>query len=1486
MIKIKALNDGPSSDSDSESEYQVTREAEEENLNQQYLIALKAASDGNVEEAKRLFEILKQELEIEDKPKVKDALLLKRLKYLTYKNLGLLFNDINMILNALDLDGSDFNLWITAGRKSKDKKDFFLARICFESAYGFNQSNYIVIDNLIDIYFILNDLYKCVNLCLRALEIDSEYLKGKLLLNECIRLMPPMLKEITDPEHVVFVSEEYGGNFSINEFDEDYCKEVIHQLTNIKNKRLNPDDVDEKEIDIRKKQCKQLILELDETQLKSLGDIGTKIIDLYLYIRNESLNICTPIELTIKQCIPMDIAKETEGSSEIQVIEQVNLEAASMVIESEPDIQKVELMETVESTINSQNGSSQSPNSNSDVSNLPTNVPEPPKEFNLKSTELNRLLKANTMFENIDKRRSSRANRNRRETRCKEYDEDQSIFENLLELLATNLKNNEGIKLDLKEENSSSSSSVPSQTETPTICQNELNSIRKYIARLEKKFLDKVRHIDIYELIESFLVEIAIHRNSTIPKVFTDIYQLYREQNELPVSIICEIGKHISIEMIHVCLTANEITFNRNEALFLIQIIPLLNEHMNPNDYREFIIRLLVLCGNKEFNNDYLEYALDLCSSKPQYASIFNLKLENNEDIEMKSDSESNNVINVTPSENKKKTSTFEVMASNNLLINIEYIETILEMQTAAITFKNDSNEKNYMEIIKSLFTSKSESDLSIDEKNDLCEAIVQTQMWQKGVEMLENWTELSENVLFAVCRCVETGKRARLTSKFVGKIIRHAMMGKSSLPWTILYWVLYSETENSSDQSEKLVKLCQYGHSFLGKKGICTEHQGEFLHLASRIFIEQELDDEALKCFTCLYNFPQRNGDRSNCHTSPHVELEWRHCTELYHYIAPEKMPEYDSHVRLSGVTQESKELFLKISQLVPDDDENVIANRKNILNYINNGEPLSLKSVLIDVRQPNDSSIQSTIYYLLADYHFKSRDFVNARKFYNYDLALNPNRFDSWAGLSLSMNYKLDQMLGDGNKHHNQTDEFKKTASSVIRCFERALELQPTNWKLWIEFGLLTYNIASNLSRTIKMAKLYETSCDDLNLPFKCDDMLEKARHSFTMAQSIDSDELWLTYYMLGKVSEKKSGNLLSTLDFYMLADLCLYLDGATYPKKINYYNPSYLSIEAIEIHYRIHASILKYLIYNRKFSARMLRQLKLYLFRVSRSPFVSRRNIQANSSVSVPKKSNSTKPSSIPTQSITAEPDEDQVQINELMDDLLSIVSERDIKFDVNRSRNQLIELCIVGLKRCLARYPAHYKSYHRLANYFELTNENEISKAILMGGSGNKKYPQLYLDLQDTGKSVQNKFILGLFVERKPNNLYNCVWRIPVEEIERTGTFNAHMFRCTLLLINQCIYTEDFDTLSTISIQLNKQPELDKRYLNEQERIALSRLAFDNCFNILKNQIEKNSNIYHTWNETQRIAQIMVKNQTYVNETLEVFNQIRNQVTKQQ
>lgn len=39
-------------------------------------------------------------------------------------------------------------------------------------------------------------------------------------------------------------------------------------------------------------------------------------------------------------------------------------------------------------------------------------------------------------------------------------------------------------------------------------------------------------------------------------------------------------------------------------------------------------------------------------------------------------------------------------------------------------------------------------------------------------------------------------------------------------------------------------------------------------------------------------------------------------------------------------------------------------------------------------------------------------------------------------------------------------------------------------------------------------------------------------------------------------------------------------LHENDATYPDKINYHNPQHLSVEALEMHYRINASIIKYL------------------------------------------------------------------------------------------------------------------------------------------------------------------------------------------------------------------------------------------------------------------------------------------------------------------
>lgn len=908
--------------------------------------------------------------------------------------------------------------------------------------------------------------------------------------------------------------------------------------------------------------------------------------------------------------------------------------------------------------------------------------------------------------------------------------------------------------------------------------------------------------------------------------------------------------------MVWICLTANEIKYNKNETLFLTQICSQLSEKMTTVEYRQFLIRLLVLCGTKEMNNDYLFYSLDLCASSPKHYELFNLKLELNESDQ-----------NVECTDVKNPGKAYEVVASNNLVINAKYIKTIMEMQT--VSPSKLPKDKDYAEIIKLFFT-KTESELTVTDKDELCEAIVHSEMWQKGIELFENWLELTDRCISTIYQCVNTGKRAHLTPKLASRIIKYAIDGKSPQPWSILFWSFIAEGINYKEANSPMVKFCKMGHHFLGRKGICTANDGEFLLNAVKVFIEHDIEEEALKCFTCLFSFPPRKQSNPSVHVSPHIEFKWAHCKDIYDYFATDDLPEYDSHARQTGITQETKDLFLKILRLIPEEQQ-PLKQCQVINNYLNSGGDLT------NNKETQSESITSTIYYFLADFHFKNKDFLKAKQFYIFDLSLNMNHFDSWAGLALSINYQLDQMLIDGSNINSE--KFQKTAFSAIQSFERALQIQTGNCKLWIEFGLLAYNMSSILSRSRKFAETINIVGVESSSLLAYDDMLNKAKHCWEMANSsADNEELWLSYYMLGKVSEKKSENLLTTLEYYEWADLCLFLDGAAYPKKIPYYNPPNLAVEALEIHYRIHVSILKYLINNRKFSARMLRQLKLHLIRATRSPFVARRNCSSSSYSQGPKKGqNGIKNCSVEEVVVPSDVDP---QVVELLHDVICIVSERDIKFDVNRSRTELITMCLNGLKRCLSRYSGHYKSYYRLAHYFHSFGDPQTAKAVLLGNSYNKYNPLLQLETV-SGKS--NSYVSGLFVERKPANFYNGIWRIPVDEIERTGNFNAHMYRCTSMLILLCNLTEDVNMLNSLAIQLNRTPDLDKRYLNEPERIYLSRTAFENCFSMIKGNLNKpDIDKDRLIEETQMIAQNFMKNNVFAKETISVCRSINEKV----
>lgn len=99
--------------------------------------------------------------------------------------------------------------------------------------------------------------------------------------------------------------------------------------------------------------------------------------------------------------------------------------------------------------------------------------------------------------------------------------------------------------------------------------------------------------------------------------------------------------------------------------------------------------------------------------------------------------------------------------------------------------------------------------------------------------------------------------------------------------------------------------------------------------------------------------------------------------------------------------------EQFLnKIYKLIPKNLD-VSSKKVEIFNFIS-----GTRTSLPDEIQILPSRI-ACIYYLLADYYFKNRDFSKTIDFYILDLTLHPNNFDSWAGLALSKSTRLEMRL-----------------------------------------------------------------------------------------------------------------------------------------------------------------------------------------------------------------------------------------------------------------------------------------------------------------------------------------------------------------------------------------------------------------------------------------------------------------------------------------
>uniref|UniRef100_I3JYD7 Calcineurin-binding protein cabin-1 n=1 Tax=Oreochromis niloticus TaxID=8128 RepID=I3JYD7_ORENI len=823
-----------------------------------------------------------------------------------------------------------------------------------------------------------------------------------------------------------------------------------------------------------------------------------------------------------------------------------------------------------------------------------------------------------------------------------------------------------------------------------------------------------------------------------------------------------------------------------------------------------------------------------------------------------------------------------------------------------------------------------------------------------------------------------------------------------SVLPWIILYRIIKHEEaafdcmlrqhmsvgddEDDSDTPmlPSSLMLLNTAHEYLGRRSLCCSSDGALLKFFVRVLekefaastssdshpYKEELEMALEQCFFCLYAYPSKKSKARYLedHSSPQVELLWSDALFMFQYFKPKSLPEFDSY-KTSTVSAELANLLRRFASIAPPSDTPVLT-MDEVAAYI---EDMTEKAPCLPEGSAPAPPIINEIYYLVADYHFKNKEQSKAIKFYMHDICVCPNRFDSWAGMALARASRIQDKL---NSNELKSDvPIWKHSQAVLNCFKRALEIDSSNLSLWIEYGTMSYALHSFASRQLKQWRSELPPEVVKQMEERRDSMLETAFQCFQGASRCEGDsdeEEWLIHYMLGKIAEKRRQPPAGYLQLYKKAANYLHEEAARYPRKIHYHNPPDLAMEALELHFRLSATILKLLeadepdlehelLFNllveaatgpfargEEKSMPSMEKPPSMMDEDFNCPSVCIGNVLSSSipSVATPgltsppyvatpfdhdyakrktlrrqqwqqqrqdsevvllSDSNSTqdaftdpassqdsshkiasgKASSSSSESTTpvkdGQPTEEKV-IQEEVEGVVVVVSEgsapkvssdpcsnlmpvpatppkpassqqatpqtpasegkkkpeppaevievpKALPPDRPDQKRMLVEMCVRALFLCLGRFPQHYKSLYRLAFFYanSKTHQNlQWARDVLLGSSV-------------PWQQLKHMPAQGLFCERNKTNLFNGIWRIPVDEIDRPGSFASHMNRSIVLLLEVLSQLKDHDTLLKVSFMLQRTPDQGKKYLRDVDRQVLAKRAFFLTVKVLEDNL---------------------------------------------
>ncbi|XP_055599565.1 calcineurin-binding protein cabin-1-like isoform X2 [Uranotaenia lowii] len=332
---------------------------------------------------------------------------------------------------------------------------------------------------------------------------------------------------------------------------------------------------------------------------------------------------------------------------------------------------------------------------------------------------------------------------------------------------------------------------------------------------------------------------------------------------------------------------------------------------------------------------------------------------------------------------------------------------------------------------------------------------------------------------------------------------------------WAVLYYIierrdkqkLELEPENLSNN----LMIFFVAHELLGKKSWCSRNDSRFLYmildevipkLRSPLYepYRESIKEGLEQTIYCLYGYPTKKGRMRHIqeHDAVNQQLTWERAIQLFDVIRPDILPEFNSY-KIDSISADMEALFQNMLILMPESCD--ISNYTNPIMRFINGEQSTLIPKAVNIL---NFKIRP-IYYLLADYYFKSRDFGKAIHYYVMDLTIESTRFDSWAGVALSKASKCETTLNSTEIF--SANEFLYEANNSMKCFEQCLMINENDPQLWVEYGSFVYNVHSFCARFLNCPNKSENDraehvlsvCDLVRVRVVCSQKL-KSTKSYT--------------------------------------------------------------------------------------------------------------------------------------------------------------------------------------------------------------------------------------------------------------------------------------------------------------------------------------------------------------------------------------------------